>query len=283
MIPNTFAYEQANSLERAIELSRADADAKFLAGGHSLIPMMKMRLASPSKLIDISGLDELRGIKVEGHHVVVGALTPHREVANNRIIQTYLPALAEAARHIGDLQVRNRGTVGGNLAHADPASDLPAITLAYDAALTVLGPEGTETLFCEDFFLGPFMTALPEGNLILSVSFGIPPVGTKSVYVKYPHPASGYAVVGVAAIIGKDVDGRVNYVRIGVTGAGDVVYRARTVEQELAGNQLTESCILRASQYAADDGVIAEDLFASEAYRKHLCAVYVARALKRFM
>jgi aerobic carbon-monoxide dehydrogenase medium subunit len=283
MIPNTFTYERAVSPEHAMELLEGDMDAKFVAGGHSLIPLMKMRLSSPGKLVDISGLPELRGIRLEGHHIVVGALSTHRIVATNPLINTYLPALSEAASQVGDLQVRNRGTIGGNLAHADPASDLPAVALAYDAALTVLGSEGTETLFAEDFFLGPLLTALPEGNLILSVSFGIPPAGAKSTYVKYPHPASGYAVVGIAAVVGTDEHHLVNYARISITGAGDVAYRARSVEHALVGKPFTEATIEHASLLAADDGEIAGDLFATEDYRRHLCKVYTARALKRLV
>jgi aerobic carbon-monoxide dehydrogenase medium subunit len=283
MIPHTFTYERAVSPEHAMELLRGDTEAKLVAGGHSLIPLMKMRLASPSKLVDISGLPELRGIKLEGRHIVVGALSTHRDVATNPLINTYLPALAEAASQVGDLQVRNRGTIGGNLAHADPASDLPAVALAYDAALTVLGSEGTETLFSEDFFLGPLLTALPEGNLILSISFGVPPAGAKSTYVKYAHPASGYAVVGIAAVVGADENQIVNYARISITGAADVAYRARACEHALIGKPLTEESIQYASEFAPDDGEIAGDLFAGEAYRRHLCTVFTARALKRLV
>ena len=283
MIPNEFTYEKADSLIRAIEILKNDDDAKFLAGGHSLIPLMKMRLTSPSKLVDISSLSELRGVRVDGRKVVIGALTTHYEIASSSVIKTHLNALAEAAGQVGDLQVRNRGTIGGNLAHADPASDLPATALAFDAELNVLGPDGAETFSAEDFFIGPLLTALPPGSLIQSVSFRIPPDGTKSAYVKYPHPASGYAVVGVAAVVGTDKNSVVNYVRIAITGAGDTAFRARAVEQGLSGKRLTESAINEACQYAADDGMIAEDLFASAEYRNHLCTVYTARVLKRLM
>lgn len=283
MIPNTFTYERAESLAHAMALLQGDAQAKLLAGGHSLIPLMKMRLTTPSKLVDISGLADLQGIKMDAHSVVVGALTTHRQVATSDIVQTKLPALTEAASVIGDLQVRNRGTVGGNLAHADPASDLPAIALAYDAVFTMIGPTGADTLAAEDFLLGPLLTALPENHLIVSVSFRIPPAGAKSTYLKYPHPASGYAVVGVAAVIRLDAFQQIDYARIAITGAGDVAYRARAVEEALIGKPLSDEVIAAASEWATEDVTIAGDLFASEAYRKQMCVVYTARALKRLL
>jgi carbon-monoxide dehydrogenase medium subunit len=201
-------------------------------------------------------------------------------VSTDPVVRTYLPALAEAAGQIGDLQVRNRGTVGGNLAHADPSSDLPAIALACDAVFDVLGPDGAQQLGVDDYFLGPLVTALPENSVITAVSFAIPPSGTRSTYVKFPHPASGYAVVGVAAAARVEPDGVVDYVRVAITGAGDTPYRAHAVEQALLGQEASEEVIQAAAAQAADDGVISGDLFASESYRRHLCTVYTARALK---
>ncbi|WDL97142.1 FAD binding domain-containing protein [Alicyclobacillus sp. ALC3] len=282
MIPSAFAYSRATSLQDALMQLQSHEDAKLLAGGHSLLPLMKMRLANPAKLVDLGGLkEELRGVRREGDRLIVGALTTHSEVAHSKVVQETLPALSEAARQVGDLQVRNRGTVGGNIAHADPASDLPAIALAFDAEIAVATLDGTEVIPAHEYFLGPLLTALPEHGLVTHLSFVLPETGTNSVYEKYPHPASGYAVVGVAAAGGVGTDGTVSHIRVALTGAGEVAYRASAVESALAGQTPTEDTILAAAAHAAEDGDIAGDLFASEEYRRHLCQVYTARALRR--
>ncbi|MEW9031326.1 MAG: xanthine dehydrogenase family protein subunit M [Planifilum fimeticola] len=284
MIPSTFEYARAGSVEEALRLLKeAGGEAKLLAGGHSLLPMMKIRLTSPGKLIDIGQLRELRGVRRDGDRLVVGALTTHRQVAGDPLVREHLPVLAEAASQIGDLQVRNRGTVGGNLAHADPASDLPAVAVALEAELEVQSPDGKQTFGADGFFLGPLITALPEDGLLTSVSFAIPPEGVKSTYVKYPHPASGYAVVGVAAALGTGADGTVNYARIGITGASDTAYRAEAAEQALLGKKPTEEAIREAAARAADGREMNEDLFASSDYRRHLVQVYTARALRKLL
>lgn len=284
MIPSAFAYERAESVQHAIQLLlESGGEAKLLAGGHSLLPLLKLRLTAPAKLVDIGRIQELQGIARVGNKIVVGALTTHAVIAHDPLIRETLPVLAEAAGQIGDLQVRNRGTIGGNLAHADMASDLPAVALALDAELAVATQEGQEVMSIGDFFFGPMTTALPENALLTGVSFAIPPAGARGVYEKFAHPASGYAVVGVAAVVGTDGRGRVNHVRVGVTGAGDVPYRAQAVEEQLLGETLTASLVAKASQKAADDGSISEDLFASEEYRRHLSSVLVERALTRLL
>ncbi|MED4909351.1 xanthine dehydrogenase family protein subunit M [Brevibacillus centrosporus] len=284
MIPNSFDYVQAGSIEEAIRLMQeSDGEGKFVAGGHSLVPLMKFRLTNPGKLIDISQITELRGIRKEGNRLVVGALTTHKQLYQDELVKQNIPVLAEAARTIGDMQVRNRGTVGGNLAHADSAADLPGVALALDAFMEVQGEDGKEVLDAEGFFLGPLVTALPETSVLASVSFLIPPAHAKSVYQKYAHPASGYAVVGVCAIAGVGQDGRVDFVRIGINGVGDIAYRATSVEQALLGEIPTEETILRASALAAKEGEIGSDLFASEEYRRHLASVYTERALTRIL
>lgn len=198
MIPTTFDYVRADTVEDAIRLlQQSNGEAKLLAGGHSLIPLLKFRLTAPGTLIDISKIGELQGIRREGNRLVVGALTTHHQLHTSPLIRETMPVLADAARVIGDLQVRHRGTVGGNLAHADPAADLPGVALALDAMLEVQSEDGKELLELDGFFLGPLVTALPETSLVTSVSFLIPPSDAKSVYLKYAHPASGYAVVGV--------------------------------------------------------------------------------------
>lgn len=281
MIPNAFAYERATSIEDALQRLHGDDDAKLLAGGHSLLPLMKMRLANPAKLVDLSTVAELHGISREGATLVIGAATTHAQIAASPVVKASIPALAEAAGHIGDLQVRNRGTIGGNLAHADPASDLPAVALAFDAGLHVRTAEGDEVLSASDYFLGPLLTALPERAVIVDIRFDIPPDGTASVYEKFAHPASGYAVVGVAAAGALDESGNVSHLRVAITGAADVVYRAHAVEAALLGGEPTGEAIRAAAAHAADDGEMAGDLFASETYRSHLCQVYTARALHR--
>lgn len=281
MIPSRFSYERVNTVQEALEILESNPDAKLLAGGHSLLPLMKMRLSNPSTLIDIGRIRELRSILHSGESVVVGALTTHRDVASSEIVRSALPALAEAAGQIGDLQVRNRGTVGGNIAHADPSSDLPALTLAYDAVIHVLTKEGEMTFDADGFYIGPLTTALPEGAVLTHITFQTPPSGTKSVYEKVPHPASGYAVVGIVAVVGTDENGIFNYARIGVTGAGDVPYRAVSVEEALLGQPPTEEAIERAAAQAANDASIGSDLYASEQYRTHLLKVHMVRAIRR--
>ncbi|MCL6515886.1 xanthine dehydrogenase family protein subunit M [Alicyclobacillus sp.] len=282
MIPSAFAYERAASVKEALELWRASGgSAKWLAGGHSLLPLMKLRLSAPPKLIDISGIDELRGVARVGDRVVIGALTTHRELATHPLIRETLPALSDAARQVGDLQVRNRGTIGGNLAHADTASDLPAVAVSLGAELLVATPDGDVVLPAQEFFLGPLVTAMPENGLLKAVSFPVPPGNARGVYEKFPHPASGYAVVGVAVTAGVDAQGVVDFVRVGVTGAADAAYRAQAVEEALLGREPTPDALRAAAAKAADDGAIAGDAFASEAYRRHLCTVVAERALRR--
>ena len=282
MIPSTFSYERVSTVAEALErLQASDGEAKLLAGGHSLLPMMKLRLSSPGTLIDISGIQELYGIVREPDGIVVKALTTHAEVARSQMVRDRLPMLAEAASKIGDLQVRNRGTVGGNLAHADPASDLPAVALALDAHINLITADGEQSIPAEEFFLGPLITAMPEHSVVKSVKFRLPPQTAKSVYEKVPHPASGYAVVGIAAAVAVDSENVVTHVQIGVTGAADVAYRARAVEDALLGQEFTEDAIKSAAEHAAEDGMISSDLYASEEYRTQLCKVYTLRALQR--
>jgi len=281
LIPAAFRYQRANSVEEAVRiLAESGGSAKVLAGGHSLIPMMKLRLARPEHLVDIGRIPGLKGIRVEGNELVIGALTTHGEVAASETVKEKLPVLAEAASVIGDLQVRNRGTVGGNLAHADPAADLPAAALALDGSLVAVGPDGTRTINLADFFFGPFITALATDEIVTEVRFPIPEGPWGGAYEKFAHHASGYAVVGVAAAVGLR-DGRIAWARVGVTGAGNQPYRASAVENALAGQAPERAVLEEAAARAADDGDIGSDLFASADYRRHLCRVYALRALNR--
>lgn len=284
MIPNAFEYVRADSVEEAVRLlQESNGEGKLLAGGHSLVPLMKFRLTTPGKLIDISHLPQLRGVRKEDNRLVVGALTTHSQLAKDPLVAEHIPVLAEAARQIGDIQVRNRGTVGGNIAHADPSADLPGVALALDAQLEIQGEDGIDLVEAEGFFIGPLITALPETSVLTSISFAIPPSGAKSVYLKYPHPASGYAVIGVCAVACTDEDGQIDFVRIGINGVADVAYRAGEVERLLLGHKPTEQRIREAAAYAAEEGQIGNDLFASEEYRRQLCKVYTERALRSIL
>ncbi|WP_312108191.1 FAD binding domain-containing protein [Brevibacillus reuszeri] len=284
MIPNAFDYVKAGSIEEAIQLMQeSDGEGKFLAGGHSLVPLMKFRLTNPGKLIDISSLQELKGIRLEGNRLIVGALTTHKQLYSDALVKENIAVLADTARTIGDMQIRNRGTVGGNLAHADSAADFPGVALALEALLEVQGEDGKEVIDIDGFFLGPLVTALPETSVLTSISFLIPPSHTQSVYLKYAHPASGYAVAGVCAIAGVGEDGRIDFARIGINGVADVAYRATSVEQALLGELPTVETIQKAAALAAEEGEIGHDLFASEQYRRNLAAVYTERALSRVL
>ncbi|HEX7066047.1 MAG TPA: xanthine dehydrogenase family protein subunit M [Bacillales bacterium] len=284
MITSAFDYTRAESVEDAVQLLvESGGEAKLLAGGHSLLPLMKIRLTTLDKLIDIGQINELKGVRKEGDRLVVGALTTHKEISRDPVVKRELPLLAEAASQIGDIQVRNRGTIGGNLAHADPASDLPAVAMAFDAQFEMQGPNGKESLGVDEFFFGPLITALPENTVLTSISFSIPPEGVKSTYLKYPHPASGYAVIGVAAGVGTASDGSVNYARIGITGVGDVAFRAEGTEQMLIGQRPTAELIDEAAGKASEGQEMGSDLFASDHYRQNLCKVYTSRALKKLL
>lgn len=282
MIPAAFSYVRPSTVEEALQLlAESDGDARLLAGGHSLIPMMKLRLSRPEKLIDIGRLTELNGVSDEGDRLVIGALTTYAQLAADANVRRCLPALAEAAGLIGDLQVRNRGTIGGNLAHADPAADLPPVLLALDGVVQVAGPSGRRSVAATDFIIGPMMTALGPDEMIVEVEFPLPEGKAGSAYEKFAHPASGYAVVGVAAAVVLDDDGRITSARLGVTGAGQSAFRAEAAEAALL-NQPADDDVLKAAAEKGADGVdLASDLFASAEYRGHLCRVYALRALQR--
>ena len=285
MYPAAFAYHRASSVSEAIQLVAASGGkARFLAGGHSLLPMMKLRLASPEMLVDIGRLGELRGIRVSDGELVVGALTTHREVHTSPLVREQCPVLAEAAGVIGDPQVRNRGTVGGNLAHADPASDLPAVAMALQARIVALGPGGrSRTLPADAFFVGPLKSALEDTELVTEVRFStgraLGASRTGMAYAKFAHPASGYAVVGVAAVVGLDEAGNCQVVRIGVTGVADRAFRAESAERALVGRRPDDWALEEAARLSTDGVQVQSDLFASSDYRAHLCRVFVKRAL----
>jgi aerobic carbon-monoxide dehydrogenase medium subunit len=282
MIPATFEYRRAGSLDEAVELLGTYPDGKLLAGGHSLIPMMKLRLAQPSVLIDIARLPDMRGIrhtKEQGRdRFTIGALTTHAEIAASEELRTFAPVLWEAANVIGDPQVRHRGTIGGACAHGDPSADFPAVMLAIDARFTLVGPNGTRDVKADDFFVGMFETALDAQEIVTSVAFD---AYSHSAYEKLPHPASHYALVGVAVCL--ELDGqRITKARVALTGVGDSAFHAKRVESALAGCNVTDAKALEAASAGAADGVDARsEIEASARYRSAMADVYTERAVQR--
>lgn len=272
MIPSSFLYQKVSSVEEAIKALSSD-QVKLLAGGHSLIPTMKLRLSSPSRLIDIGSIAALKGIKESGSEIIIGAGTTHHEIASSKLIQSKLPMFAQGAASIGDVQVRNRGTIGGSIAHADPAADWTAIVLAADAIIAVQGSKGARKIKATEFFKGMFSTALNEDEMITAVHVPVA-AGTKSVYVKFPQPASRFAIVGCA--VQKTSDGKIN---IAYTGVSSCAFRDAGAEKALSGKKLEASTIEAAAKAAAEGTSILSDHYASEKYRKHLAKVYLKRAL----
>lgn len=281
MYPASFEYHRAATVEEAVGLlTRFKDDAKILAGGHSLIPMMKLRLAQPKHLIDIGRVGGLAGIKEEGGQFVLGALTTHFAVESSAAIRQKCVMLSEAAALIGDPQVRNYGTVGGSIAHADPAADWPAVLLALGAEVKAVGPKGARSIHIDDFFKDLFTTALHADEILTEIRI---PAGGHSgaAYMKHPHPASRFAVCGVAAAVVVDGAGKCTAARVGVTGVGSHATRAKGVEAALVGKALDAATIAAAAQKAADGIEINADLQGSVEYKAHLTRVYARRALEK--
>jgi len=280
MIPTTFDYHKANTIDEAIGLLKEHgADAKLLAGGHSLLPSMKLRLSAPEKLIDITRISELKYIREEGEVIAIGAGATHHDILSSSLIKDKMPMMAQAGELIGDVQVRNMGTIGGSLAHADPAADWPASLLAAEAEIVLQGAGGKRTMPMADFFLGLFMTALQEDEIITEIRVPVPPANTGTAYLKFMQPASRFAIVGCAAMVTVN-SGVCEQVRVGFTGVGDIAFRDTKVESALQGKAPDENNIATAANEAAEGDIdILSDHFASEAYRKHLAKVYAKRAL----
>lgn len=279
MIPTEFEYQRATSLDEAISLlQQSGGEGKFLAGGHSLIPLMKLRLSEPGVLIDISRIDQLKGIRETNGKISVGAATTHTEVADSDLIQRLCPIVSEAAGEIGDPQVRNRGTLGGSLAHSDPAADYPAVMVALDAEIHIKGPGGWRTVQAGDFFQGMFTVDLAEDEIIAGAQFA---PAKNAAYVKLHQKASHYAIVGVAAVL--EMDGNVcRSARIGLTGASTHAQRLTNVEAMLAGKELTQANIDAAAAIAGD-GLedVNSDIHASEEYRRAMVKVFTRRAIEK--
>src|SRR5215203_3925599 len=281
MIPAEFDYQAPATLEEAVSLLASDLDgAKILAGGHSLIPAMKLRLAQPQLLVDIARIKSLAYIHEEGAQILIGATTTHYQLESSELLKRICPLLPECAKSIGDVQVRNKGTIGGSIAHSDPAGDWPAAVLALDTDLVLVGPNGERTVKADNFFVDLLTTDLQPGEILREVRINKPSGRFGHAYQKVPHPASGFAVVGIAVHLALNDDGSCKSASIGVTGVGTKAYRAQTVEAALAGTSLDDNTLGAAVTHICDGIDPNSDLYASSDYRCHLAQVHTRRAIQ---
>lgn len=276
MIAANFDYESPRTLNEALNLLSSREDAKILAGGHSLLPAMKLRLAQPALLVDLGRISGLSYIRESGDKIVIGAMTTHAEVKASQLLRRASPLLALTATQIGDTQVRNRGTLGGSLAQAHPAADYPASVLALDAEIVAQSRSGERIIPATEFFLGMFSTALRSDEILTEVR--IPKTASEKVtYKKFHHPASGYAVVGIAVRL-KMSASKIDSAAVAITGVSDVAYRATALENALRGN--TAAAFADAANQAAQGKDLIGDVYASATYRRHLVTVIARRALE---
>ncbi|HWQ14053.1 MAG TPA: xanthine dehydrogenase family protein subunit M [Roseiflexaceae bacterium] len=278
MIPAEFQYYAPTSVAEAVSLLQQHDEAKILAGGHSLLPALKLRLSQTPVLIDIGRIAELKGLAVDGS-VSIGAGVTYHEVATNEAVRAACPVLAECVAQIGDIQVRNRGTLAGALAHADPAADLPAVALALGATITAQGPGGAREIAADEMFVEMLTTALQPNEVVTRVTFPRLGAGEGAAYAKLRHPASRYAIVGVAAYVKLGAGGAVEVCRIGVTGAGPKAVRQPAAEAALVGTSGDEAAIAAAAEKAGEEMDYLGDIHASEEYRRAMVKVYTKRAL----
>jgi carbon-monoxide dehydrogenase medium subunit len=276
MIPQTFEYTAPKTLDEAVAL--AASGAKPLAGGMSLIPMMKLRLAAPEHLVDLGRIKDLNYIREEGGTLHIGATTTHHAVETSALLRAKCPLLGEAAAAIGDGQVRNMGTIGGSVAHADPSADYPAALQALEAKIVIRGAKGERTVSAADFFVDSFTTTLEPGEIIREIVVPVEETGTGVSYQKNVQPARGFAIVGVAVRV-RRIGGKITMARIGVTGLSNIGYRATAAEKALEGAAGSPEDVAKAAALVAQGADANSDLYASADYRKHLTAVYAARAI----
>jgi len=277
MIPQNFEYSSPANLQEALGLLSGE-NVKVLAGGMSLIPLMKLRLAAPEQLVDLGRIPDLNTIREDKGTLRVGATTTHYQVESSALARSRCPLLAEAAAHIGDIQVRNMGTIGGSIAHADPAADYPASLLALEAKVVLVSAKSQREIPIAQFFVDTFTTDLQPGEIIREVVVPVEDQSTDTSYQKMVQPASGFALVGVAARVRKS-GGKVTMARVGVTGLSGKPYRATAVEKALEGSAGGASDVQKAAALVADGVDANSDLHASADYRKHLARVYTMRAL----
>ena len=280
MIPAAFEYYAPRSLTEAVSFLAAHKDdVKILSGGQSLLPLMKMRLSKPEYIVDIGRIPDLDNIAAEVNHIVIGGMATHAQMEASDLLKKSCPLLPQTATTIADVQVRNRGTLGGSIAHADPAGDMPAAILALDAEIKAVGPNGERWIKAEDFFLGLLMSVLEPDEIVTAVKVPVT-AGDKTAYLKAAPRSSGFAVVGVAVRLGLDASGDVSRAAIGITGVTDKAYRAERVEKMLMGKKLDDALIDSAAAEATRNIDVIEDINGSVEYRTQLTHVYVARALK---
>ena len=281
MIPATFDYQAPATLEEAVSLLAGDPDgAKVLAGGHSLIPAMKLRLAQPQLLVDIARIKSLAYIREEGNQILIGATTTHYQIESSELLKQICPLLPLCAASIGDVQVRNKGTIGGSVAHSDPAGDWPAAVLALDANLVLVGPKGERVVRAADFFVDLLTVDLQPGEILREIRIQKPSGRFGHAYQKVPHPASGFAVVGIAVNLVLNDDGSCKAAQVGVTGVALKAYRAQGVETALAGKNLDDQTIAAAAEHACDGVNPNGDLYASSDYRRALAKIHTRRAIQ---
>jgi len=278
VIPAKFDYVKPGSVEEAVTaLVEGGEDAKIIAGGQSLLPVLRLRLAAPSLLVDLGGIAELKGIRDDGDGIVIGAMTPYFEVLGDNLVQEHVALLAQATATVADNQVRHRGTLGGALAHADPAGDLGAPALALDAVMTIAGQSGTRTVSAADFFVDYFTTALGEGEILTAIRFP-KYTGWGSHYEKFNRTAQAWSMCAVAAAVRVD-GGTIAEARVGLTNMGTTPIRARAVEQALVGQPATAEAVRAAAEHATEGTAAPSDADAASDYREHLATVLTGRAV----
>lgn len=282
MIPAPFEYHVPKTLDEALRLLDQHGDeAKVLAGGHSLLPLMKLRLAAPRFVVDVGRIRQLDYIREKNGQVQIGALATHAAIEASALLIAECPLLAETATQIGDVQVRNRGTIGGSLAHADPAADYPAAILALDAEIVACSTSGERMIAAAEFFVDLLTTQLRPGEMLTEVRVPVKGPRTGEAYAKLHQPASGFAVVGVAARVTLSAKGTMERVAVGVTGVAAKAYRATGVEKALVGKRASEKLLADATRAAAKGVDVLSDLHASRDYRKEMAAVFARRALEK--
>jgi aerobic carbon-monoxide dehydrogenase medium subunit len=280
MISAPFDYKVPNSLDEAVSLLAQDLDGtKVLAGGHSLIPAMKLRLAQPQVLVDIARIKSLSYIREEGDRILIGATTTHYQIESSEFLRRICPLLPDCAASIGDVQVRNKGTIGGSLAHSDPAADWPAAAIALHAELVVIGTNGERIIKADDFFVDLLTTALQPGEILREIRINKATGRFGQAYQKVPHPASGFAVVGIAVNLTLKTDGTCADASVGVTGVASKAYRATAVESALVNSNLDDQVISQATALVCEGVEANADLYASDDYRCHLADVHTRRAI----
>src|SRR6266498_1851310 len=280
MIPGAFEYYAPHSLNDAVKfLAEHRDDVKILSGGQSLLPLMKMRLSKPGFIVDIGRIPDLDRITEENNSLVIGALVTHEQIEFSELLKSKCPLLPQTATTIADVQVRNRGTIGGSIAHADPAGDWPPAVMALDAEIKIAGPNGERWVKCDDFFLGLLMSVLEPDEVVTALR--VPVTGTdKTAYLKAAPRSSGFAVVGVAVRMAMDASGACSRIALAITGVTDKTYRADRVEQMLTGKNLDSKLIENAAAESTRNVDVIEDINGSSEYRAHLTHIYVARAIQ---